>query len=231
MATRDYFLQDYIHHSGIPLDLAGQPNLALNAKGRLTRAINEMLGICKGVLADGELVDTEIEFLNQWFQANRDIVDNFPAKEIYLRVQRVYRDGVVTAEERDDLKEVLARAAGTVSCTALSETHKAQARPLANSSTTLPFDDPEPEVTVPGSSFCFTGKFVSGTRDWCVEQVTKRGARFDPKPNPSTTFLVIGALGSRDWAHTSFGRKIEAAMQYKPPMKIVSEQHWLKYLS
>jgi hypothetical protein len=50
------------------------------------------------------------------------------------------------------------------------------------------------------------------------------------KPQSATPFLVIGTLGSRDWAHTSFGRKIEAAIRCRPPLRIVSEKHWCSNL-
>jgi len=40
---------------------------------------------------------------------------------------------------------------------------------------------------------------------------------------------VLGTFGSRDWVHTSFGRKIETAIRYRDkgaPIAIVSEDHW-----
>jgi NAD-dependent DNA ligase len=235
MARRDYFLQDYLDRESVALNEDGQPPSALNARYRLRRAINEMLGLCKGLLADGNLVDSEITFLNQWFHANEEALANFPAREIYARIQRIYQDGVVSEEEREDLKQLLANVTGTAAPphpTGITAAVKAAPETAAlrvNRSTTLPFDDPEPGITFPGQSFSFTGKFVSGTRSWCANQVSARGGTFHEKPVSSTNVLVIGALGSRDWAHTSFGRKIEAALKYKPPMKIVSEQHWVKH--
>ena len=46
-------------------------------------------------------------------------------------------------------------------------------------------------------------------------------------------YLVIGSLASREWAHTSHGRKIEKAMDYKKKgcsINIVSEEQWVQCL-
>jgi hypothetical protein len=234
MAARDYFLDEYLGTAIGGVDADGQPASAFNAKRRLCRAVNEMLGICKGLLADGRLVDAEIAFLKHWFQGNQEVVANFPAQEIYARIHRIYQDGFVSEDEREDLKHFLTSATGlTVESTmpsVPSEFTSPTPQSTVNCSTTMPFDDPEPKITFPDQNFSFTGKFVSGTRSWCAEQIVARGGRFDEKPISTTNVLVIGALGSRDWAHTSFGRKIEAALKYKPPLKIVSEQHWTRHL-
>jgi len=34
-------------------------------------------------------------------------------------------------------------------------------------------------------------------------------------PRAATSFLVIGAIGSRDWIHSTHGRKIEAAVKLR----------------
>jgi hypothetical protein len=50
-----------------------------------------------------------------------------------------------------------------------------------------------------------------------------------------TSFLVIGTFGSEDWAHSSFGRKIEKAMDLRrrgvSSIRIVGEDHWATALS
>lgn len=45
--------------------------------------------------------------------------------------------------------------------------------------------------------------------------------------------LVAGVLGSAEWAHSSFGRKIEKAVAYRDKgygVEIISEQRWLAAL-
>jgi hypothetical protein len=46
-------------------------------------------------------------------------------------------------------------------------------------------------------------------------------------------YLVIGEIGSRDWIHSTHGRKIEKAIDYSGRgchIAIVAEQHWHGYL-
>jgi len=48
----------------------------------------------------------------------------------------------------------------------------------------------------------------------------------------STDYLVIGEIGSSNWVHSSFGRKIEKAMELKEKgrISIVSEKHMQEFL-
>lgn len=42
-------------------------------------------------------------------------------------------------------------------------------------------------------------------------------------------YLVIGEIGSRDWIHSTHGRKIEKAVELRnggARLAIVSERHW-----
>jgi len=67
----------------------------------------------------------------------------------------------------------------------------------------------------------------------CEQQILERGGEPCPNPRQKLDYLVLGIMGSRDWAHSSFGRKIEKAMEYKKaghPIAIVSERHWSGYL-
>jgi hypothetical protein len=46
-----------------------------------------------------------------------------------------------------------------------------------------------------------------------------------------TDYLVIGTFGSRDWVHTSFGRKIEKAVSLRGSgsgIAIAVEDHWVQ---
>jgi NAD-dependent DNA ligase len=79
----------------------------------------------------------------------------------------------------------------------------------------------------------FTGKFAFGPRADCERQVIKLGAACERAITHRTRYLVIGTFGSRDWVHTSFGRKIEKAVQYRDdghPLAIVAEDHWASSL-
>jgi hypothetical protein len=59
--------------------------------------------------------------------------------------------------------------------------------------------------------------------------VAALGAICDSTLTKRTHYLVIGTFGSRDWVHTSFGRKIQKAMEYHGSGRypiVVGEDHW-----
>jgi len=44
-------------------------------------------------------------------------------------------------------------------------------------------------------------------------------------------YLVLGSYVTDSWAHETFGRKIEKAMDYRDsgvPLAIITEEHWAK---
>ncbi|MGB5986576.1 MAG: BRCT domain-containing protein, partial [Desulfobacterales bacterium] len=63
--------------------------------------------------------------------------------------------------------------------------------------------------------FCFTGPAKTGTRKNLEEIVTALGGI--PKNNVVLTldYLVIGAQSSPCWAYSTYGRKIEKAIELK----------------
>ena len=92
-----------------------------------------------------------------------------------------------------------------------------------------PFDDPLPEVTITGTTFCFTGQFEFGTRKECQAAVTSRGGTTTDHITNKTDVLVIGNDQNQNWAHGSYGNKISDAMvlklQHRKPI-IISELYW-----
>lgn len=211
---KDYFLRGDDAH--------GQPQSFLNRSMRLGRSLDELIGICKGVIADGVVNGSEANFLKSWLEANPETAVEFPARHLTDRMARIFNDEVVGEEERQELLDLLKLVTG--------ETEKVSTGEAK--STKIFFEDPEPEIIFVERAFAFTGKFVSGTRKWCCDQTASRGGIFHDKPRRETHFLVLGTGGSRDWIHSVFGRKIEQVLDYREKYgtKIVSEEHWVKYL-
>jgi len=96
-------------------------------------------------------------------------------------------------------------------------------------------DDPAPEITFEGRSFCLTGvfEFSGANRNQCEEAVRARGGVCWQHPNHDLDYLVIGTFVEGSWAHEGYGRKIEKALECKrsgASSKIVSEAHWFEAL-
>jgi len=189
----------------------------------LKRSCESLLGICSGFLADGKLVNEEIRFLDIWLADNNDIANTWPGEVVVARIRDILADGVITEEERDYLKTILSDLLGGT----LEETGA-----TSGVATRLPIDNIK-TIEISDNSFCFTGNFLFGTRKACEKAITQRDGIVSSSVRIDLNYLVIGTLASREWAHTSHGRKIEKAIDYKGkghPIFIVSEEQWVQFL-
>ena len=202
------------------LDPHGQPfNVRFNRARRAERDLSEMLGLVKGVLADGVVSDSEAEHLRNWTHHHPDATEQWPVNVLQERLERIFQDGRVDEDERSELSAILKSIVGGDAGILLGE----------DVPTELPLDRPAPSFQWKESVFVFTGKFAFGTRKDCEGRVSRLGALCESAISRRTNYLVIGTFGSRDWVHTSFGRKIEKAVAYRTAgtsLAIVGEDHW-----
>jgi NAD-dependent DNA ligase len=185
------------------------------------RQVDELIGLARGVLADGKLNQDEVEFIQKWLAANTAISDQPLIRTLYRRVNEVLKDGVLDAEETAELIETLN---GFVDRNfELGETMK---------STSLPLDEPAPVLMFPGKRYCFTGTFTFGQRKDCERVIVERGGQAGGL-SQKTNVLVIGTYATESWKHSSFGNKILQACEWRDegrPICIVSERHWVAHL-
>jgi hypothetical protein len=182
------------------------------------RQIDTLIGLSKGMLADGIIVQSEAELLETWLVQSEQVSDHPLILTLRQRVSAMLADGVLDSEEQAELFATLRGIAGD--STELGEVAK---------SASLPICEPAPQVAFEGRSFLFTGTCVFGVRRECEEQVKLRGGFIAPGVNKSLNYLVLGTYVTDSWIHETFGRKIEKAMEYRSkglPLSIVTEEHW-----
>ncbi len=184
----------------------------------------ELIGICKGVIADGKVVPEEAEYLRDWLKTHQSLLDCWPADVISKRLEQVFEDGRVDEQEQKDLLVLL--------------TKISSAQPAVNeagaTAVPLPVTMPEPQVEFGGKHFCLTGKFVHGPHARCKEAIVRRGGKVDISPSQHTDFLVIGGLSLSDWKESPDARKVHKAQelgQQGHRVSIVSEENWSIALS
>lgn len=186
-----------------------------------SRQIDELIGIARGVAADGALNQKEVEFLQKWLAAS-EVVSNHPViRTLYTRIDEALSDGNLDSDECTDLLDTLEKLSSRDF--ELGEVLK---------STTLPLCDPAPNVVFIDRQFCFTGTFLFGQRKFCEKEVEARGGRCSGL-NRKVDFLVIGHYATESWKHSSFGNKIISAVEWREcgvPISIVSEEHWFQHL-
>lgn len=207
------------------VDRDAQPVIrAFNAARLSDRAVDELIGLCRGVLADGAITDGEAKFLLQWMEANREAAGSWPCSDLYRRLREMLVDKTLDADEQSELLDLLLDITGG----GLPVDQR-----IASLSSSLPLCSPPPDVVFAERTFCLTGKFVFGSRKQCESALSARGGTALSTPTKKTHFLVIGSIGSRDWIHSTHGRKIERAVELRQegnPIRIVSESHWVRFL-
>lgn len=195
-------------------DEHGQPHPAINLERVLLRSLDEVLGICKGMIVDGRITDTEVVALDQWLAANVRVAATWPASVLTQRLRSILADGIIDEEERADLHGLFEEIAGG----------QAEVITSANLSTAVAFTHPLPSVLYEDHEFCLTGRFVYGPRQRCEQAIIDRGGRAHPRVRRGTHYLVIGTFGSRDWVHSTHGTKIKAAVE--TGCHVIPEDHW-----
>lgn len=201
----------------MPSDSSG--NFSADA---LKQSLGELLGLARGILADQELSDSEIEFLQQWLEERYAMTSSFPGNVIYNRIKEVLADGIVTEDERSHLVETL----NMLIEGRLDELHEQV------DLTELWFDDVG-LINFHNTRFCLTGNFVYGPKEICKTAIEERGGVVSPTVDNEPEFLIVGGMGVDAWRTGGLGAEIEEAMRLKArgiPLKIISEDTWISQL-
>jgi len=188
----------------------------------LKQSLGELLGLARGLLADQELSDSEIEFLHQWLEDRYSMTSSFPGNVIYNRIKEVLADGVVTEDEREHLVETL---------NMLVEGRLEELTEQVDL-TELWFDEVG-LIEFHDARFCLTGNFVYGPREICKMAIEERGGIVSPTVSNEQQFLVVGGMGVDEWRSGGLGTEIEAALRLKGqgiPLKIIPEDAWVSQL-
>jgi NAD-dependent DNA ligase len=199
-------------------------NALLNRFGReriSDRQVDELIGLAKGIAADGQIHPAEVEFLQNWLAANLAVSDHPLIGTLYQRINGILADGIVDEEEKSELLDTLLQFTGQPS--ELGEALKA---------TTLPLCAPTPTISFATAQFCFTGTFAFGKRKDCEAAVAECGGLAGSLTR-ETRYLVIGTYVTDSWRHSSYGNKILKAVEMKSkqlPISIISESHWSRSL-
>jgi len=179
--------------------------------------INELIGICKGVLSDNKINEDEKKFLLDWIKKH-NLANHTLVKDLYLALNDKDKN-------LDDLKNTLITFTGGVT----------PSNEIKSMSTSLPIEKDLSTIEFKNKIFCLTGKFGSaiGNRKVIEDIIVDKGGICKDTVTHDLNYLVIGEFASDDWIHSTSGRKIEKAMNYRANssnLKIISEEQLLKYL-
>lgn len=178
-----------------------------------------MIGLIRGIVADGRVSGDEAARLSAWARDNLDISGHWPANILSRRLERIFADGRLDSKERKRLTALLGQLAE-------NQTGAGSGFSLASD---LPITLPEPEVFFEGKTFVFAGEMAYGPTRACEREVVELGGTCERAVNRRTDYVVIGALAAVDWAQTEFGGFVDEVVQYRArgvPIAVITEERW-----
>lgn len=187
------------------------------------RSADALIGITAGLTADGKINQLEAEFLKSWIETHLVHLEDPVVNILYQRLADMLSDGVLDEDESVELLEILHQFAGLP---------VGAPQRTANVSS-LPLNDPIPELDWLDRVFLFTGVMAYGPRKDCESLVTERGGVIGNSVSKKVHFLVVGSIGNEQWLHSSYGTKIKKAVELRNsgvPIAIISETHWQQVL-
>ncbi len=190
-----------------------------NRRNIIDRQIDTLIGLSKGLIADGKINQLEAEFLQNWLLQNSGS-DSPVILNLLDKVVGFLEDGILDDDESKELFAILSALTGD--CSEAGEVSK---------TSTLPVCSPAPNIEFSGKNFLFTGTCAFGTRKQCQKAIESLGGSNSNCVTKTLNHLILGTYVTDSWAHESFGRKIEKAIEYRDkglPLRIVTEEHWLQ---
>jgi hypothetical protein len=176
-------------------------------KRAITKAIEHLTGILDGITADGRLDPRVVQFLSTWLSAHPEAAQAWPGNIVNRKVREVLSDGLITTEELTHLMGVLTELGATQFASTGSASPEVNALPIQDAVT----------VTMRDAGLALAAGAMP------VDSVSKK-----------VDYLVVGTRVSGAWAHTSFGRKIQRAVELQEQghaIEIISERRWFDSLS
>lgn len=145
------------------------------------QSLGALLGIATGLLADRQLNDPEIRFLNDWLEAHDAIAAVWPGDILHDRVKAVLADGKISESERAHLIETIEQILG------------GDPEPLKARAVSKLMFDVERIAVFKGAKFCLTGNFVFAPREACASRSGAAAALSSNRSRKqSATWLWVG---------------------------------------
>ncbi len=166
--------------------------------------INEFLGFCAGVICDGKVLQKEAEALLARMDRAQKLLETPYIAKMYRIVSEALADDHLDEEEAADIAEWIARLVGDgYADTGLPSLG------ISFQPETMIHD--HEVVTFTERVFVLTGALRSGPRKEIHLAIEQCGGKPASSVSKKVDYIVIALTASRDWAHTSYGRKIERA--------------------
>lgn len=172
-----------------------------------TSVIQNLNGIMHGILADGIINDSEIVMLKNWINDFDFLKGTYPYDEIDSILVSIFKDGIISEDERKYLAAVIS---DFIDMTSSNNLIKADFDQLRKEYTIGGICAVNPDVEIENKLFCFTGESTR-TKKEIEKIIIENSGKYSDNLKIDTDYLVVGSQGNQCWAFSCYGRKVEQA--------------------
>lgn len=191
----------------------------------VTTDIHILWGVLQGITVDKVIRPEEIAGLSEWLKARWHLAGTYPYQDVLQIVESILDDGVVEPEEVVYLETVINGLLGEKRSTKPAATQLVPSLPDAVSIPGEPWD--HAPIVISGSVFVLTGESVRAPRTEIAARICEAGGTVASGISKRVSYLVVGGAGSAAWAFSSYGTKIEKALELQHTgccLRIVKEE-------
>lgn len=167
-------------------------------------AMNEFLGFCAGTICDGVVLEKEAHAMLARLNADRSVSSAPGLSNLHDVLDAALKDGFLDQDESSDVHAWIVRLVGD----GYNDTGMGSFGTTGNIGQTI---EHHRDVAFGGMVFVVTGALRLGPRRHIAQAIVQRSGLFHERMTLKTNYLVVAPTASRDWTHSSFGRKIEEA--------------------
>lgn len=203
------------------------------AANATTLAVRRLHGVLHGLIIDNILSDEEIYSLHDWFEDYHMFRSVWPFNDLYVIVSGILRDNIIDEDERAFLKHICSEFAEKPIDKAILHDEFYEDIGRSGSKIFQPIQyiaEKDPEIDFKGKTFCFTGPAKTAKRDVLAEIVREMGGGFINRIVDHLDYLIIGSYSSPAWVYSTYGRKIEKAIDMQKKnmhVKIIMEDDFI----
>jgi hypothetical protein len=162
--------------------------------------------ILRAIASDGSVAQAEVEQLAMWLSEREHLRKCWPYEEMDTLLTTTMQDRSIDPKEQKLLLEF---------CSSFTTSELDFETPHITARTLAAIFAVSPVISFDDYSFCFTGESERATQEQMKTMARDRGARIVDSVSPDLDYLVVGVGGNPCWAYSSYGRRIEKALELR----------------
>lgn len=182
--------------------------------------IDEFLGFCAGIIADGKVHEAEALAIKRRFELDPELAQSAKVAKIYRVVADALMDGNLDDDEQRDIRKWIVRLAGDGYAAAVSQALPPHLPEMIADQRAIVFED---------RVFVVAGVLGVGPGYEIASMLGALGGELADEVSHETDFLIVAHDAARDWLAGRIASEIDAARRLianGAGLKFVSEQEF-----